>query len=144
MKTYTVCTGCGQVNRVPMVAQKGQAPVCGKCKSALPVHGAVSELSASELNTLSAKSPLPVVVDFWAPWCGPCKVFSPVFEEASRVLGDQFVFVKVDTQANPLAGDAFHIRGIPTLLVLKGGVEKARQSGAMPRELFVSWLKQVA
>jgi thioredoxin 2 len=142
--TYTVCANCNQVNRVPIDSPTGKAAVCGRCKKELLIHGGVSELNPSTLATLIQKSPLPIVVDFWAPWCQPCRVFAPVFLEAARKLVGKVVFTKVDTQANPAASDSFQIRGIPTLVLLQDGKEITRQSGAMPLNLFLDWLKKAA
>ena len=140
-QTYTVCTSCNQMNRVPIEPPEGKTPVCGHCKETLHIHGGVSDLSASTVSTLAQKSPLPVIVDFWAPWCQPCRSFAPTFLEAAHRLVGKVVFAKVDTQANPLSGDHFQVRGIPTLILLNAGVEKARQSGAMPLEPFLQWLQ---
>jgi len=104
----------------------------------------INELSANGLQQLIAKSPLPVVVDFWAPWCGPCKAFAPIFLQAAQQMAGSFVFVKVNTEAHPLAGSTYQIRSIPTLAVFKNSLEKARISGALSLDDLQSWLKDLA
>jgi thioredoxin 2 len=142
MKTYSVCSECQTVNRVDLELAAARPPVCGSCKNALALNGAVTETTASGLSALSEKSPLPVVVDFWAPWCAPCRSFAPVFLQTAKELADTYVFAKVDTQAHPLAADAFHIQSIPTLVLTHKGLERDRVSGAMPPEMFKQWLME--
>jgi thioredoxin 2 len=140
MLTYSPCPDCRKLNRLAPQAA-GKQPVCGQCKRALPMRGWVNELGPSELMLLVEKSPLPVVADFWAPWCAPCRSFAPVFEQAAGAMAGHVVFAKVDTQAYPLASQSFGIRGVPTLIVFRGGLERARQSGAMPLPRFLEWLR---
>jgi thioredoxin 2 len=137
----SICTNCSKINRVPLDTAFAKKPICGNCKAELPLHGAVNEINESVLQKLVAKSPLPIVIDFWASWCGPCKMFAPTFESTARKLGSEIVFAKVDTQANPQAADSFQIRGIPTLIFFQNGVEKKRISGALGLEDFSRWLK---
>lgn len=138
--TYTVCEQCRKVNRVEVASAESKQPVCGHCQSQLPVKNGVSELSAAGLKELIAKSPIPVVADFWASWCGPCRAFAPTFQSAAQRHSGEFVFVKIDTQANPQAGELYSIRGIPTVLMFNAGSEINRQSGAMPPPMFEQWL----
>jgi thioredoxin 2 len=128
------------MNRIQVGLKKD--PLCGACGSHLPVHGALVEASDKSLQDLIKKSPLPVVVDVWAPWCAPCRAFSPVFEEFSGQYAGKLVFAKLNSDSNPQAAGQFGIRGIPTILVFKNGSEVIRQSGAIPREQFGPWLDQ--
>lgn len=141
-QTYAVCEKCGQTNRVALNTDK--KPVCGSCKTELPIHGAIVEGSDRSLQTLIQKSPLPIVVDVWAPWCGPCKSFAPTFESLSEKYAGKVVFVKLNSDMNQQTAGKLGIRGIPTVLVFKNGNEVTRQSGAMPREQFSQWLDENA
>jgi thioredoxin 2 len=142
--TYAVCGKCNGLNRVAFDFPPGKSPVCGKCKSELTLHHGVSDLSASSLATLISKSPLPVVVDFWAPWCAPCRSFAPTFITAAQQKKGRFVFGKVDTQAHPGAGEKFGVRGIPTSIAFFRGKEVSRTSGALPLDQFMNWLNHPA
>ena len=140
--TYSICGNCNGVNRVPIDPPVGKAPICGKCKTTLSIHDGVSELTASSLAILAAKSPLPLVVDFWAPWCGPCRAFAPTFKQAARSLNNRVVFAKIDTQIYPEAGQKFAVKGIPTLMVFSKGNEVNRISGALSFDDFMKWITE--
>lgn len=134
------CPACGAVNRLP-AAKLADGPVCGKCRAALAGGGVINAVD-SNFNRFISKDSLPVVVDFWAPWCGPCRSFAPVYEAVAAAQPSRARFLKLDTQANPNVAAQFHIRSIPTLMVFHRGREVARLSGALPRPQFEQWLAQ--
>ena len=135
-----VCASCAAVNRVP-VERLSDAPVCAKCKTSLiPDHPI--ELSDETFEKFISRSSLPVVVDFWAGWCGPCRSMAPQFEKAAGQLAGRVMLAKLDTESNQ-AGNRFNIAGIPCLIVFKSGKESARQSGAMSADQIVQWIESV-
>ena len=140
MNTLVVCPKCEKLNRVALERAETASPVCGSCKATLPLHSAVQDVSGAALNKLVRAADRPIVVDFWAKWCGPCKAFAPTFKAAARELGGEIIFAKLDTEAFSQAAQTFHIRGIPTLIVFKNGAEVDRQSGAMPLPTLIEYL----
>lgn len=141
MKTYTLCPRCSAVNGVDL-KHPGQ-PRCGVCQAPLTAYqDGISALNGAQVATLASHSPLPLAVDGWAPWCAPCRAFAPVFQQASRDLSGRVAFAKLDTEADPLAGERFGIQAIPTLLLFRGGRELARISGALPLEAYRRWLEE--
>ena len=135
-----VCPTCLTLNRVPE-NKLGDAPKCGKCKNAL-ISGQPVLANDQNFSRLFGKNDLPVVVDFWAPWCGPCKGFAPTFSSVASEMASRAIFVKLDTEENPQTAAQFQIRSIPTLMIFHQGKEVARLSGALPKPQFVQWLQQ--
>ena len=132
------CPQCLAVNRVPD-ARLSDNPKCGKCAAAL-LPGQPIDLTAANFDSFIQKSNLPVVVDFWADWCGPCKMMAPVFQKLAAEMNTQVRFAKVETEAHPQVSMRLHIRSIPTLILFKQGVEVARTAGAMDALALKRWL----
>ncbi len=134
-----VCPHCHAPNRVP-VERLAEGGTCGKCKSAL-FRGEPLELNAASFDQHVWRSDIPVVVDFWAPWCGPCRSMAPAFAQAARELEPEFRLVKVNTEEEQALAARFGIRSIPTLAVFRGGREVARQAGAMDAGNLKRWIR---
>ncbi|WP_404297055.1 thioredoxin TrxC [Halomonas sp.] len=133
------CPHCGAINRVSQT-RLNDGPKCGKCKQAL-FTGEPVALSSDNFRALVERSELPVVVDFWAAWCGPCKIMAPIFAEAARELEPRLRFAKLDTEAEQSLAGRFGIRSIPTLIVFRNGREVARQPGVLQESQLRQWLK---
>jgi thioredoxin 2 len=133
---HIVCAHCGATNRLP-ADRLGDDPTCGRCHQPL-LTGAPIELDDRSFDAFVQKSSLPVLVDFWAPWCGPCRQMAPQFDAAARQLKGRALLVKVNSDDSPQTSTKFGIRSIPTLVRLQGGAELRRQSGALPAAQIVA------
>lgn len=135
---HLVCPHCNATNRVPSDKLRAELH-CGQCHQAL-LASQPDNLGEAAFKAQLAKSELPLVVDFWAPWCGPCRTMAPTFEKVSHDMQGRARFVKVNTEAVPSLASRHHIRSIPTLAVFAGGREIARQPGAMAAPDLARWI----
>ena len=133
------CPNCAAINRVAR-ERLAELPKCGRCHQALFAAVPVA-LTAATFDNHAVRSNLPLLVDFWAPWCGPCQSMAPQFAAAAKHLEPDMRLAKVNTEAEPALGARFGIRSIPTLLLMQSGNEIARQSGAMGVEQIVQWAR---
>jgi thioredoxin 2 len=131
------CPACLAANRVPK-ARLGEDPKCGKCGARL-LDGAPVELREDQFEAFVQRTGLPVLADFWAPWCGPCRAMAPHFERAAAELKVRVRLVKVNTEEAPGLAQRYGIRAIPTLVLFKGGVEAKRMSGALDAGALARW-----
>ncbi|HEX3841126.1 MAG TPA: thioredoxin [Acidimicrobiales bacterium] len=136
--TVATCGTCGTKNRVPWEADG--VPRCGKCKSLLPWIGEAGDGTFAEVVTASV---IPVLVDIWAPWCGPCRMVSPALEHLAGEMAGRIKLVKVNADVAPQVSAAFEVRAIPTLLVMRGDEVLSRQTGAAPEHQLRNWLEEV-
>ena len=139
---HIVCPHCNAVNRVPR-QRLGDGGTCGRCKQAL-FAGKPMELNAANFDAHTGQSDVPVVVDFWAPWCGPCRSMAPQFEKAASDLEPGFRLAKLNTEDEQALAARFNIRSIPTIAIFRHGREVARQSGAMDSASLARWVRQAA
>jgi thioredoxin 2 len=136
---HVVCTHCGATNRVA-AGRLGDGARCGKCKEAL-FAGHPFALNAASFDRHLNADDLPLVVDFWAQWCGPCRMMAPAYEQAAARLEPRVRLAKLDTDAEPGIAGRYGIRGIPTLILFRNGRVVARQSGALDFGRLVAWIE---
>ena len=134
------CPTCGQGNRVP-VSRLADGPKCGTCGAAL-ASGKVAELDAATHDKVTRGDGLPVLVDYWAPWCGPCRMMAPEFAKAAQALAPEVRLMKLNTEDHPAVSTRAGIRGIPALILYRGGREVARLAGARPAAEIVAFVRQ--
>jgi len=139
------CPVCGATNRVPLEKVKlGLEPVCGRCKNPLPVSVKPVTVTDATFVDEVERSPLPVLLDLWAPWCGPCRTVAPVVEELAQEMAGKVRVAKLNVDENPATAARFQVRSIPTLLVLKGGKEMERIVGVQPKAAIAQRVQRVA
>ena len=136
---HILCSHCQSINRVPGT-RLSEAPKCGRCHAPL-FTGHPIALTASDFDVHATRNDIPLVVDFWAPWCGPCRMMAPAYEQAAKILEPQVRLAKVNTEELQALGARFGIQSIPTMIVLRGGREAARQPGALDLQDIVRWVR---
>lgn len=134
-----VCPSCGVANRVPQERLR-EHPICGGCRQAL-FTGHPLELDTPAFERHLSRNDIPVLVDFWAPWCAPCRTMAPAYEQAAARLEPQVRVAKLNTESQPSIAGRYGIRSIPTLVLFASGREKARRSGAMGLDALLSWVR---
>lgn len=136
------CPACGTASRIAY-ANLDKTARCGSCKAELPAPGApVVVDDPAAFQAMAQGSPLPIVIDFWAPWCGPCRMMAPEFEKAAALAAGQAIFAKVNTDEQQAIASQFRIQGIPAFALLKGGKLIAQTSGFQPAQQLLAWMRQ--
>lgn len=136
------CQSCGATNRVPLEKLQGKLqPVCGRCKTPLPVSAEPVIVTDASFASEVERSPLPVLLDMWAPWCGPCRMLAPTIEQLASELAGQVRVAKLNTDENPATAARFRVQSIPTLLLIQDGREVDRIIGVQPKQEILRRLR---
>ena len=135
------CAECGRINRIKATDVDAGTATCGQCKSVLDTSGKPQEVNTAQFKRAIRNAPVPVLLDVWAPWCGPCRMVAPVLESIGKERAGELMILKVNSDENQQLSSSLKISGIPTMLLFEDGKESARQSGAMPKPNLDAWLR---
>ena len=139
------CPSCGATNRVPQEkVERGMVPRCGRCKALLPVQSKPVTVTDATFAAEVERSPVPVLLDLWAPWCGPCRMIAPVIEDLASEMAGRVKFAKLNVDENPATAARFNVSSIPTLLILKEGRETDRLVGVQPKTEIARRLQRIS
>lgn len=142
MKIIVPCSSCFKLNNVDLDKASHIRAICANCKSYLPIHDGIQDVNGQTLKKLITNAKMPVVVDFWASWCGPCKSFAPTYKTVAQDMREHIIFAKFNTEEDQNASVNYNIRSIPTLIVFNNGLEVDRQSGAMQKTTLQTYLSR--
>lgn len=138
----SICPHCTALNRIPLDIPQGKSPKCGKCGKSFDGSTHTHEATDQSIHKIIASSPVPVIVDCWAPWCGPCKAFSPTFQQFAEKHAGKVLCIKLNTEEQQSSAGQLGIRSIPTIIAYSDGKEINRKSGAMNLPMLEAWLQQ--